>query len=235
MTVVAVRHPDRSGAQLLRWPAARGAGQAGGRDPGAGRDAAGRDSDWDHNRSVITVAGVAGGGARGLFRAVAAAAESIDLFTQSGVHPRIGAADVVPLVPMENISLEECAEHRVRWAGASVRNWSCRSISTRPPPPGRNGVTWPTCGAGSSSSSAGRSPSRNGSPTSVRRAGAEPARWSSARAGFLVAYNFFLASDDVEIARHIAAPDSARAAAACPASRPWAAGQGPRPGERQPG
>src|SRR5207247_3792898 len=42
-------------------------------------------------------------------RAVARAVESIDLNTQTGVHPRIGAADVVPFVPVRGISLQACA------------------------------------------------------------------------------------------------------------------------------
>ncbi len=65
-------------------------------------------SDADHNRSVVTVTGAPEAVLEGLFRAVAVAAERIDLFVQRGVHPRIGATDVVPLVPIENITLDEC-------------------------------------------------------------------------------------------------------------------------------
>ena len=57
-------------------------------------------SDVDHNRSVITVAGEPAAVLEGLFRAVSAAAELIDLLAQAGVHPRVGATDVVPLVPL---------------------------------------------------------------------------------------------------------------------------------------
>jgi len=46
----------------------------------------------------------------GLFQAIGVAAARIDLFTQRGAHPRLGAADVVPLVPIRGITLEECAE-----------------------------------------------------------------------------------------------------------------------------
>jgi glutamate formiminotransferase len=67
-----------------------------------------RSSDWDHNRTVLTVAGVPAAVVEGLFRAVAVAAHHINLFEQRGVHPRLGATDVVPLVPLRNISLEEC-------------------------------------------------------------------------------------------------------------------------------
>ncbi|MBI3207336.1 MAG: glutamate formimidoyltransferase [Candidatus Solibacter usitatus] len=67
------------------------------------------ESDPDHNRSVITFAGEPSHVVEAAFRAVAKAAETIDLTRQSGVHPRIGAADVVPIVPLRNITLEECA------------------------------------------------------------------------------------------------------------------------------
>ena len=65
--------------------------------------------DPDHNRSVITFAGPAGEIVEAALRAVAQAVESIDLTRQAGVHPRIGAADVVPFVPLRDITLQECA------------------------------------------------------------------------------------------------------------------------------
>jgi glutamate formiminotransferase / 5-formyltetrahydrofolate cyclo-ligase len=65
-------------------------------------------SDWDHNRSVITVAGPPAAVVEGLFRAVALAAQTINLFSQQGVHPRLGAADVVPLIPIQNSTLAQC-------------------------------------------------------------------------------------------------------------------------------
>lgn len=66
-------------------------------------------SDWDHNRSVITIAGTPDAVLTGLFQAIRVAAEQIDLFTHQGAHPRLGATDVVPLVPVQNITLAECA------------------------------------------------------------------------------------------------------------------------------
>lgn len=67
-------------------------------------------SDRDHNRSVITIAGTPESVVEGLFQAIRVAAQSINLFEHEGQHPRLGAADVVPLIPIENITLEECAE-----------------------------------------------------------------------------------------------------------------------------
>ena len=66
--------------------------------------------DPDHNRSVITFAGPAASVGEAALRAVAQAVETIDLTRQSGVHPRIGAADVVPFVPVQNITLKECED-----------------------------------------------------------------------------------------------------------------------------
>lgn len=65
--------------------------------------------DPDHNRSVVTVAGAPGPVLESVLRGVGMAVERINLTAQQGVHPRIGAADVIPLVPLKGISLPECA------------------------------------------------------------------------------------------------------------------------------
>ena len=67
-----------------------------------------RESDADHNRSVITFAGPAGAVGEAAFRGVERAVDLIDLRRHTGVHPRIGAADVVPFVPVEGVTLEDC-------------------------------------------------------------------------------------------------------------------------------
>ena len=68
-----------------------------------------RTSDADHNRSVLTVAGPPDAVVEGLFQSVRVAAREINMFEHHGVHPRLGAADVAPIVPIQRISLEECA------------------------------------------------------------------------------------------------------------------------------
>ena len=68
-----------------------------------------RSSDADHNRSVLTFAGSAGAVASAALEAVRAAVERIDISTHTGVHPRVGAADVLPFIPVEDITLDECA------------------------------------------------------------------------------------------------------------------------------
>jgi glutamate formiminotransferase/formiminotetrahydrofolate cyclodeaminase len=66
--------------------------------------------DPDHNRSVLTFAGPPEPVIEAAFRAVKRASELIDLNQHSGQHPRMGAADVVPFVPVENVTLDDCAE-----------------------------------------------------------------------------------------------------------------------------
>lgn len=67
-----------------------------------------RTSDADHNRSVITMAGEPAAVREAAVRAVGKASELIDLTRQTGAHPRIGATDVVPFVPIEGVTLEDC-------------------------------------------------------------------------------------------------------------------------------
>ncbi|MGD0547485.1 MAG: glutamate formimidoyltransferase [Terracidiphilus sp.] len=65
--------------------------------------------DAAHNRSVVTIAGDPAAVVESAVRGVGKAAELIDLTRQQGVHPRIGAADVIPFVPISGIKLEQCA------------------------------------------------------------------------------------------------------------------------------
>jgi glutamate formiminotransferase len=66
------------------------------------------DPDPDHHRVVVSLAGARQRLADGLMGAIAVAVERIDLGTHQGVHPRVGAADVVPIVPLGETSMEEC-------------------------------------------------------------------------------------------------------------------------------
>jgi glutamate formiminotransferase len=65
--------------------------------------------DADHNRSMVTIAGPPAAVVEAAIRGAGKAAELIDLTRQQGVHPRIGAADVIPFVPISGIKLEQCA------------------------------------------------------------------------------------------------------------------------------
>ncbi len=64
--------------------------------------------DADHNRSVVTIAGDPAAMVEAAVRGAGKAVELIDLTRQQGVHPRIGAADVIPFVPISGIKLEQC-------------------------------------------------------------------------------------------------------------------------------
>jgi len=67
-------------------------------------------SDYDHNRSVITFIGRPAAVLDAGVAAVRAAARLIDLREHEGVHPRLGAADVIPLIPIRDVSMEECVK-----------------------------------------------------------------------------------------------------------------------------
>jgi glutamate formiminotransferase/formiminotetrahydrofolate cyclodeaminase len=67
-----------------------------------------RSSDLDHNRTVITFVGPPQEVEEAAFRAIRTAAQRIDLNQHRGEHPRIGATDVCPFVPLEGVSMEEC-------------------------------------------------------------------------------------------------------------------------------
>ncbi|KAA3600516.1 MAG: glutamate formimidoyltransferase [Candidatus Scalindua sp. AMX11] len=69
-----------------------------------------RESDRDYNRTVITFAGEPSGVKTAAFRAIAKASELIDMSQQCGEHPRIGATDVCPLIPVSNVTMNECVQ-----------------------------------------------------------------------------------------------------------------------------
>src|SRR6202167_6154352 len=67
-----------------------------------------RESDNDHNRSLVTLAGEPEAVAEAALRGVGKAAELIDLTKHSGAHPRMGATDVVPFIPIKGVTIEDC-------------------------------------------------------------------------------------------------------------------------------
>jgi len=75
--------------------------------------------DSDHNRSVVTIAGAPEAVVEAAVRGAGKAAELIDLTRQTGVHPRIGAADVIPFVPVSGVSLVQCVM-LARQAGMAI-------------------------------------------------------------------------------------------------------------------
>ncbi len=77
--------------------------------------------DADHNRSVVTIAGAPEAVVEAAVRGAGEAAKLIDLTRQKGEHPRIGAADVVPFVPVSSVSLVQCVM-LARQAGREIWN-----------------------------------------------------------------------------------------------------------------
>ncbi len=67
-----------------------------------------REMDSDHNRSVITLAGERESIQEAAIRGVGKAAELIDLNVHTGAHPRMGATDVVPFIPIDGVTIEDC-------------------------------------------------------------------------------------------------------------------------------
>ena len=70
----------------------------------------GREMDPDHNRAVVTLVGSPETIGEAVIRGVEIAIRHIDLATHRGEHPRIGAADVIPFVPIRGVSLDDCVE-----------------------------------------------------------------------------------------------------------------------------
>ena len=67
-----------------------------------------REMDSDHNRCVITIVGNREAIAEAAIRGIGKASELIDLTRHQGAHPRIGASDVIPFIPIEGVTIEDC-------------------------------------------------------------------------------------------------------------------------------
>ena len=70
----------------------------------------GSESDADHNRSVITFAGAPSVMIEGTLEGIRVASELINLESHRGEHPRLGAADVVPFIPIQNVTMDDCIQ-----------------------------------------------------------------------------------------------------------------------------
>jgi glutamate formiminotransferase len=96
-----------------------------------------RELDSDHNRSVITIVGPPESVADAAVRAVEKAVALIDLTKHQGAHPRIGAADVVPFIPIEGVTIEECVRLAERvgleiWTRVQVPVYLYEAAAKRP-------------------------------------------------------------------------------------------------------
>ncbi|HTM49513.1 MAG TPA: glutamate formimidoyltransferase [Bryobacteraceae bacterium] len=156
----------------------------------------GAESDADHNRCVITFGGPSDAVVEGAVRGAGKAAELIDLSAHQGVHPRVGAADVIPFVPLEGSSMDDAiaAAHRAgeeiwRRFGVPVYFYEQAARS-----PGRRRLEMV------------RKRGFDGAPPDVGNLAAHPKAGASmvGARGFLIAYNVQLATRDAAVAQAIA-------------------------------
>lgn len=152
-------------------------------------------SDCDHNRAVLTIAGQPSAVAEAALAAIAVAVARIDLTSHAGVHPRVGAADVVPFVPVENIALHACAELAVAageriWAEFRVPVFLYEAAARRPECVRLENVRRLAPAGLAPDIGEGRHPTAGACVVGARK--------------FLIAWNINLRTDDVRIAKAIA-------------------------------
>jgi glutamate formiminotransferase len=156
----------------------------------------GWEMDGDHNRSVVTFAGEPDAVAEGAIRGVGRAAELIDISRHEGVHPRVGAADVIPFVPLEGGTMEQCVD-AAHLAGQEIWNlfrvpvYFYESAAT---------------GDGRQRLERVRRSGFDGLPPDVGDVAAHPTAGAAVvgARGFLIAFNINLETSDVAIAKVIA-------------------------------
>jgi glutamate formiminotransferase len=156
----------------------------------------GWEMDRDHNRSVVTFTGPADAVVEGAIRGAGRAAELIDLSRHEGVHPRVGVADVIPFVPLQGGTIEQCIEGahlagREIWNRFHVPVYFYESAAKKP---GRRRLERV------------RRPVFDGLPPDVGDIAAHPTAGAAVigARGFLIAFNVNLATRDVSIAQAIA-------------------------------
>ena len=164
-----------------------------------------RHSDTDHNRTVLTFVGPPVEIEEAAFRAIAKAAELINMEKHHGEHPRIGATDVVPFVPISDVTMEDCVAI-ARRLGKRVGDelqipvYLYEEAATRPDRHNLENI---------------RRGEYEGLKTEIetnpdKKPDFGPARLGTAGATvigarqFLIAYNVYLTTDDISIAKKIA-------------------------------
>jgi glutamate formiminotransferase/formiminotetrahydrofolate cyclodeaminase len=165
-----------------------------------------REMDADHNRCVITLAGEASAIQEAAIRGVGKAAELIDLNQHQGAHPRLGAADVVPFIPVEGVSIEDCVAMARRvgeqiWERHQIPVYFYEAAATSPERQNLENIRRGQFEG--IRDEIATNPARKpdfGEPRLHPTAGACVV---GARK-FLIAYNIFLSTPDVEVAKKIA-------------------------------
>ncbi len=162
--------------------------------------------DGDQNRSIVTLAGEPAAVVEAAIRGAGKAAEMIDLTRQAGEHPRIGAADVIPFVPVSGITLEKCVLLARQagleiWRRFGIPVYFYEAAASRPDRASLENVRQGQFEGlrDASRKDAARRPDVGGP-------GLHPTAGACAVGArkFLVAYNVYLDSADVSVARAIA-------------------------------
>jgi len=162
-------------------------------------------SDNDHNRTVITFVGSPSGVEEAAFQAISKAAEMIDLDEHSGEHPRMGATDVVPFIPIAGASMADCVEIAKR-LGERVANTLDIPVylyEEAAASPARRNLEFHRKGQYETLKDAIANDPNRAPDYGPKNLGSAGATVIGARE-FLIAYNVYLTSDDVSIAKKIA-------------------------------
>ncbi|MEW6287804.1 MAG: glutamate formimidoyltransferase [Chloroflexota bacterium] len=164
-----------------------------------------RSSDLDHNRTVLTFAGPPLAVEEAAFRAIQTAAELIDLDQHTGEHPRIGATDVVPFVPLKDATMQECVEI-ARRVGQRVGEelgipvYLYEAAATRPDRVNLENIRRGQYEALKTEIETDPERKPDFGPSKLPKAGATVIGARNP----LIAYNIYLTTSDVEIAKKIA-------------------------------
>jgi glutamate formiminotransferase/formiminotetrahydrofolate cyclodeaminase len=162
-------------------------------------------SDTDHNRTVVTLVGSPAGVEAAMFAGIAKAAELIDLNQHRGEHPRLGATDVVPFIPLRGVSMADCVAIAKRLGERVGRELSIpvylyEAAATRPE---RQNLENIRRGEYETLREEIATHPRREPDYGPKRVGPAGATVIGARP-FLVAYNLYLNTPDVEVAKKIA-------------------------------
>ena len=165
-----------------------------------------REMDADHNRSVITLVGEREAIQEAAIRGVGKAAELIDLNVHKGAHPRMGATDVVPFIPIDGVTIEDCvamARHvgQEVWKRFQIPVYFYEAAATTPERQNLENIRRGQFEG--VRAEVATNPTRRPDVGEARLHPTAGATVVGARK-FLIAYNVFLNTPDVEIAKKIA-------------------------------
>jgi glutamate formiminotransferase / formiminotetrahydrofolate cyclodeaminase len=165
-----------------------------------------RESDSDHNRSVITLVGEREAIQEAAIRGVGKAAELIDLNVHQGAHPRMGATDVVPFIPIDGVTIEDCvamARHvgDEIWKRFQIPVYLYEAAATRPDRQNLENIR-----RGQFEGIRAEIATNEARRPDFGEARVHPTAGATVVGArkFLIAYNVFLNTPDVDIAKKIA-------------------------------